>query len=311
MDRFDLNDEVSNVSLDDAREAIQGFLSAHCKVEPLPGGLSNANFLIQQLDKKYVLRFFCRDSSSGDRESALLKFLESKISFSPRLHNFSKGRFDVALLGYCEGVPLANLLNQATPLTFFAVGEALRKIHDIKFSEAGFVDARGSIEHRFSNFCETAKNFLLEPLSGIAGKRLGAELCEKIKEVANVHWHSVSENFSGPVLTHGDFNPKNILLSGDINSPSISVIDWEFAISGHPMIDFGNFFRFESEDYPLFARKEFLNGYGLKLQDHWWNAALLLDLTSMIFFLNNRRTQPRTFENAIKVVRSTVDYFSK
>ncbi len=53
-------------------------------------------------------------------------------------------------------------------------------------------------------------------------------------------------------LLHGDFNKRNTLLrcvNGRWSVPAI--LDWEFAVSGTPPMDFGNFLRYERASRPL------------------------------------------------------------
>lgn len=60
-------------------------------------------------------------------------------------------------------------------------------------------------------------------------------------------------------------------------------------MAGHPFVDLGNLFRFEKDDYPADAQAAFIMGYqrgGGLLPDGWKKSAQLLDLTSMVDFLN-------------------------
>ena len=49
-------------------------------------------------------------------------------------------------------------------------------------------------------------------------------------------------------LVHSDYNTKNLLAARDERGEwHITVLDWEFAFAGSPMMDLGNFLRFEHE----------------------------------------------------------------
>jgi Ser/Thr protein kinase RdoA (MazF antagonist) len=55
------------------------------------------------------------------------------------------------------------------------------------------------------------------------------------------------ENSPRVVLTHGDFNPKNILID-PVDCGIAGLLDWEFAHAGSIHTDFGNVTRFERDD---------------------------------------------------------------
>src|ERR1700757_287297 len=62
-------------------------------------------------------------------------------------------------------------------------------------------------------------------------------------------------------LIHCDYNLKNILIRqiGSVWKVA-GVLDWEFAIAGSPLVDIGNFLRFEDELPPGFSGS-FIKGY--------------------------------------------------
>ena len=84
-------------------------------------------------------------------------------------------------------------------------------------------------------------------------------------------------------LVHGDFNQRNLLLRCIAGRWSVAaVLDWEFAISGSPLGDLGNFLRYERAATPL-AEPHFSTGYlaaGGRLPDDWRNLARLVDLVA-------------------------------
>ena len=59
-------------------------------------------------------------------------------------------------------------------------------------------------------------------------------------------------------LVKCDFNPKNILIHKSMKQ--VIFIDWEFAMASESLIDFGNFFRLET-DYSETMMINLLKGY--------------------------------------------------
>ncbi len=80
----------------------------------------------------------------------------------------------------------------------------------------------------------------------------------------------VDLNFSR--LIHCDYNLKNILIRRVGSSWKVAgVLDWEFAIAGSPLVDVGNFLRFEDE-LPPGLGESFIKGYlsdSNELPDNW------------------------------------------
>jgi hypothetical protein len=89
-------------------------------------------------------------------------------------------------------------------------------------------------------------------------------------------------------------------------------LDWEFAMAGSPLVDIGNFLRFEDELPPGFG-ESFIRGYlsnSIGLPANWREVTRLLDLAAMINFLEREREAPKTFRTAISVIESTIESVS-
>lgn len=319
-DRYDQREGLNAISLMDVINVARQFFnrSNPNQVELLSGGYSNANYLIDYGDERFVLRFFGESQSVGEREIAILKLAKAKSILSPDVINIKMiDGHVVAALRFIDGELLSSLLrtqpNMKTEI-FTQVGAELSRIHSVKFSTAGYFGAEGNIVQEFPDFCSGAKEFILTSLSGMAGTRLGPMLTQRLRETVERSWHLVDETYNGPTLVHCDFNPKNILVTF-LPAPRVTaVLDWEFSMAAHPLIDLGNFFRFEKEDYPTDARAAFIKGYqreGGLLPNGWENAAQLLDITSMVDFLNREKDYPKTFHTARKVIESIIKQLTK
>ena len=87
-----------------------------------------------------------------------------------------------------------------------------------------------------------------------------------------------------------------------------AVIDWEFAFSGSPLFDVGNFLRYERKQLPLvephFSRG-FVAGGGL-LGEDWRQLARVIDLTALCESLT-REELPADVENELlDLVQATI-----
>ena len=73
-------------------------------------------------------------------------------------------------------------------------------------------------------------------------------------------------------LVHCDFGNRNILVDCvDGRWQVAAVLDWEFALSGSPLLDVGNFLRYETPDMPLrepYFSRAFVESGGF-LPDDW------------------------------------------
>ena len=111
---------------------------------------------------------------------------------------------------------------------------------------------------------------------------------------------------AGPArLAHCDFNPKNILVERVSGTWVVrAVLDWEFAMSGSPLMDVGNMRRFRA-DYPAAFNEAFAAGFTADelARSDGWDLFALADLLT--------RSQDHTlFEPVVAVVRQRLKEFS-
>jgi aminoglycoside phosphotransferase (APT) family kinase protein len=129
---------------------------------------------------------------------------------------------------------------------------------------------------------------------------------ERVRAKRDVYW-SIPNSTR---LIHCDYNLKNILIRrADSVWKVVGILDWEFALAGSPLVDIGNFLRFEDE-LPSGFREAFIQGYlsdPNELPSNWREVAKLLDLAAMVNFLEDERDAPKTFQTAISVIEKTVE----
>jgi hypothetical protein len=113
-------------------------------------------------------------------------------------------------------------------------------------------------------------------------------------------------------LIHCDYNPKNIMMRRVGAKWDVAgILDWEFSASGSPLVDLGNFLRFENES-PRGFNRAFVEGYvsdSVTLVDNWREIAKLLDLAALVNFLESESENPKTFRTAVSVIKETIEDF--
>ena len=102
------------------------------------------------------------------------------------------------------------------------------------------------------------------------------------------------------------FQGTNIL----VNNNTISgILDWEFCMSGHPIADVAQFFRyddyFEHNQIKIF-RDEYNKYSSYKLQDDWYELAKLRDLVNLIQLLDKDGYRPNKDKDIINLIKKSL-----
>lgn len=111
-------------------------------------------------------------------------------------------------------------------------------------------------------------------------------------------------------LVHGDFSRRNLLVERLRERWKVTaVLDWEFAVSGSPLCDMGNFLRYERDSRPL-AEPHFSSGYlhaGGTLPDDWRRRTRLVDLVALCEMLTRDQLPDAVVTELVEIVRATVE----
>lgn len=257
-----------------------------CPVEvlALSGGFNNANFAI---DQNQVLRIYASGVEIAAREASVLALVAGagvKVPAVLRVDSFEG--HGVLLLTLEPG----RLLDETAD--FSDVGAQLARIHSIGFERYGLFGPDCRINPVPPNY---GMDLVRKFLEGRAGQRLGPDLVNAVRRLP-----SPRSDPRSPTLVHGDFNPKNILVSTD--GKVSAILDWEFAMANDPLIDLGNFLRF-SEDYSVANAADFERGYiegGGSLPDDWAWQGHLHDVVCLLSFLDSDEDNPETFATALE-----------
>lgn len=294
------------------------------QVQPLSGGFRNQNYLVElkpdnraKRVEKVVLRV-ASDLASARTELALMERLAQFLPVPRILARRETSAHVFSLLEYIEGIVPARLPTDLPTQEYAslgaAIGAVLARIHQVQFEQTGFLAADLSIPDPDANLGDAWMAYMREVLHGKrAETRLGVSGCQELLALLN-RYESLLRDLN-PVnrLVHSDFNLKNLLVREHEGWWQVrAVLDWEFAHSGSPLVDLGNFFRFESVLPPeLFAG--FLQAYqemAGPLPPQWRQAARLLDLASMCNFLDAPEERALTFATARKVIQESLHALS-
>jgi aminoglycoside phosphotransferase (APT) family kinase protein len=281
--------------------------------ELLTSGRANTLYAVTTTHGKLVLRLHVRSPESCAKERALHALVQGSVPVPP-------------LLGVCEDL---DVVGHPFSVTAFVEGETLEQVlHG--GSELRIETAARSLGHtlarftqfRFDTFGDLLPNqaktgLVVSPWSASDFYRLilfESPAAARLGELRDRVWQLVqssSERFVDrwpPHLTHGDFNPTNLLLdtSGDV----AAVVDWEFSHAGKLWMDLGNLLRRRPElplpPYFVPALCEGLGELGVKLPDNWVQLRLLEDLSSACEFLSSGEERAETHARALEQVRETL-----
>lgn len=288
--------------------------------ELLGGGLRNANFKLR-LDSKsdlIVLRIYEHDASLCQKEIDLMHLIRDLIPVPEVIYAEPQGFENFppfVLLQYVEGISFRELKRgcdrDAIGQAARSAGETLAAIGRITFSESGWLGPGPTVAASLLEGPDVIPQFvdLCLASSNLQG-RMAVELCNRTHALV---WScaprlALLENKAH--LVHGDFNKRNLLVRCIQGRWCISaVLDWEFAISGSPLNDVGNFLRYERAEEPL-VEPHFSTGYvqaGGTLPDDWRRQARWVDLTAICEILTRDHLPDAVIKELVELVRATVE----
>lgn len=279
------------------------------QVVPLTEGKRNSNYKVSAADgdQTYLLRIFPLGEDSWRKEAGLRRLLSDRVPLQP-LHFMGKedilGNRTFAIYQYAEGrsfldwmrsgfIPEEPLLEQ--------IGSLLAVIHSHRYGGLGFLDEQLQVEQT------------LPPLETWYGMFLNANVRDRLGPALSVRierWVEESKDLLREIdrtvsLTHGDFRPTNVLIEkGRVSS----ILDWEFAMAGHPIADLGQWFRYE-EQFP--AHKQALvrayNEHSVSpLPEDWEDQGRLRDLVNLLQMIGVNESLPYKFEDLKRLIERMV-----
>lgn len=284
-------------------------------VIPIDEGCRTTNYIIEtdEITKRYILKIFFSTEQNYKKEIKLLtKLREDGIILVPKIYRVSKkesikGR-EYAIYEYKQGKTIGQAIGEGDTITEEFVRDVARylaRIHNYKFTKAGFLDEDLNLEIEVPSLVLWYEMFM-----GVnAKKRLGKDIVDKIKIIVKQNEKILLELDKDIRLVHGDFQGTNILVKDNRLS---GILDWEFAMAGHPIADIGQFFRYEKYfDNNLIQafEDEYNKNSDYKLMEDWYKISKLRDLTNLIQLINADEEMPNKYANIKALVDNMLKQF--
>jgi aminoglycoside phosphotransferase (APT) family kinase protein len=315
--KFDRRESTTVLDAEEIRELVRSQLNVSQieSVSVLTGGFVNSNYrLVLRDHRSLVLRIAARPSDLK-KELSVLKRVHDAVPVPAVFAEDFSGPRPFALLEFIEGGLLSDSLGSLGDADLtrlaFEVGSCLHAIHSFDLGQAGFFDEKFVFNPVFKNFGGGFYEYICSNLvSGRVRERLGETLAADALQYVQANRDAYWSIPNATRLIHCDYNLKNILLgkTGAVWKVA-GVLDWEFAMAGSPLVDIGNFFRFEDE-LPSGFTGSFMKGYlsnSSGLPGNWRKVARLLDLAAMMNFLDSEEETPKSFRTAVSVIAKTVE----
>ena len=189
------------------------------------------------------------------------------------------------VIAYVDGTPLSEVLDSgAADLRDLGaeVGAVAARIGSVTFDRPGFFTGPDLAVSPQAPWSEQLPGMVAACMA--ATTRLDAGERDAWLALCTAHAPALRPVDDLAMLTHGDVNPKNILVSRAPGGWRVdAVLDWEFAYSGCPAGDAANMLRF-AEDYP----DAFVAGFRAGFGDDPGGAGRVLDM----FALSDLVTRP-------------------
>jgi hypothetical protein len=275
-------------------------------VEPLSGGFVNENLLLTTATgDRYVLRRYLRPNAERTCavEAALAEQVRRRV---PVAEVVAAAPADGLLLSaFVPGLLVGDAL--AGGVDPGGLGTAVRRVFDaigdVSFDATGWFGGGDLVPSG-----DELAGGLVGMVEGCLSRSvaLSADERRSLVELAKHAQPMLSAGSDVARLAHCDFNPKNILVERVAGAWVVrAVLDWEFAMSGDPLMDVGNMRRFRA-DYPAAFNDGFADGFTdeeLARADGW-------DLFALADLLTRGPASP-LFEPVVAVVRRRLTEFEE
>jgi thiamine kinase-like enzyme len=227
------------------------------RLEPLPGGITNANYLVSFGDERLVLRVAGENTELlgiDRRGETAANVLASSLGIAPEIHARSEHE-GWMVTEFLPGRPIP-FTEMASDEMLGAVTATLRRIH-----------VAGKIHTSFDPF-------------SIIGRYHDIALSRGVDEPFNYPAaHSVLDRigsvrpFRPSAFCHNDLLNGNFLYDGEVR-----ILDWEYAGMGDPFFDLANFST--NHDFPLTSDVILLTRYFGRCDDSLLAVLALMKLVS-------------------------------
>lgn len=274
---------------------------------PLPEGCRNTNYIlhIRNSRARFLLRIFPAGEDSWKKEQRLLQLLRGEI---PVQQLYFIGRSEAiegrtyGIYEYVEGTSLQAAFAKgftADGLLMRELALALASIHNHPYPVCGFLDQNLRVEAVLPPLVQWYSLFMGEHARARLGDELTAEIEERIAE-SSAQLCQIEQSVT---LVHGDFRPPNLLIQ---DGRLRCILDWEFAMAGHPLSDLAQLFR-RQESFSVFQRERFERVYrehaDFQLPDNWFHLGQLRDLANLLQMINSSSHSPYQYADLRSLIK--------
>jgi aminoglycoside phosphotransferase (APT) family kinase protein len=286
---------------------------------PAQGGLANTNVcvVISDRDTPVLLRLFQRAPEQACKEFKLNQLVANTVPV-PKFFHFAETNeitgSPYIVMEWVDAPRLESIVKDVDGDEILQLGKTLgetaRAIHSFKFAEYGFFDRDLNIQNPINLGLPGMLAYAQECLIEKNGKeRLGEQVTEEALKFLSERGNILND-WTGPAcLTHADFGGSNILVhKKDDQWKVAAVLDWEFAFSGTPFMDFGNLLRRPLGEMSSFV-DQFHQAYissGGVLPESWRKLTALTDLTAWFDFASRPAAGPELMADARSVIMNTI-----
>lgn len=272
----------------------KGRLTAY---QSLSGGAVNTTYKIIWDERPFILRLYVRDPELAQIEETVYQLIRDKISVPDLLYIGRFSSYPFAIFEFVDKKHIFEISNQSLASTLsYDLGKALAGIHIFHFPQAGLFGKGFAIHTPFEEGSSPYFAYIMEHFSesSLAWQRLGNERANRLKDFLKDNQDFFPVISQGGVLVHSDFKPVNLLWE---EGSGLTVLDWEFAHIGNPLIDFAILLR-HFQDFPLniSSLEKGYTEHGGVFVDDWIRKARLTDIINVVQFLNNPVERPQLFK---------------
>ena len=219
-------------------------------------GCANANWHVRFDDIDVLFRVHLNAKAEIQKQMKLWEWVQPEVPCPVVLNTGRLGHWPYSIQSYLPGQNLrqAILDRQVQWTTIEAVGGLLARIHQRRCKPSGF----------FTDSLDITPFESPAPLADFLGELIGQCAQSTLLDSRTLFaLESIAQSSAcraepeNICLVHGDFDPSNLLVHDGMPS---GILDWEYAFSGAPEIDLGNFLRYAHRLPDAFLRS-FLSGY--------------------------------------------------
>ena len=289
----------------------------------LSGGLINTNIKVEfsSGEPAVVLRFYERDAAVCLKETTLLCSVRPTVPVPEVIHvepNGIDGSRPFCVLEFVNGLTFQELKRTNAPDAMHqaaaSVGKTLAHIGRYQFSKPGLLHADLSKELMVEDGYDEDADPIPRLVDGFLQSQ---DLQRRLDGPFQQELHNFIWSWSAELrtlnderhLVHCDFGNRNLLVDC-INGRwvVVAVLDWEFAVSGSPLIDVGHFLRYETHEANL--REPFFSQayveFGGILPDDWRRISQVLDLTGLVHCLTHPQLPDEVAREIVELIDSTL-----